>query len=91
MNECSTLNGGCNQICRNIIGSYQCDCKYGYRLSANRKTCTDINECVEKKPCDNYNGICQNILGSYRCSCKVGYKMLPDKKTCIGMFSIHKF
>ncbi|XP_066911508.1 uncharacterized protein [Clytia hemisphaerica] len=82
-NECSTLNGGCNQICRNKVGSYGCLCNHGYRLSiANQKTCLDINECLEQKPCDEKHGICTNLLGTFRCSCKTGYYLMPDKKTC---------
>lgn len=85
INECSTLNGGCNQICRNNVGSYQCLCKAGYRLSVtNQKSCQDINECNERRPCDLRNGICQNLLGTFRCSCQQGYLLLPDKKTCRG-------
>ena len=84
INECSTLNGGCNQICTNKPGTFQCSCKRGYRLGSDGKTCRNINECVEQKPCDNTNGICKDILGSYQCSCKAGYRLLPDKKSCSG-------
>ena len=87
VNECSTLNGGCSQICNNNNGSYTCSCQRGYRMKSDGKTCQDINECIEKKPCDQKYGICKDILGSYQCSCKAGYKLLPDKKSCIGMKS----
>ena len=39
VNECATLNGGCSQICTNIIGSYYCSCSIGYLLSADNRTC----------------------------------------------------
>lgn len=35
-------NGGCNHICKNSIGSYQCDCKNRFYLSSDGKTCEGI-------------------------------------------------
>ena len=88
INECSTLNGGCDQICNNNLGNYTCSCRRGFRMKSDGKTCQDINECLEQKPCDNKNGICRNVFGSYRCSCKQGYKLLPDAKSCIGIVDL---
>ena len=39
INECNTNNGGCNQICTNTIGSFECSCNTGYELSSNPLTC----------------------------------------------------
>ena len=80
INKCSRLN--CNQICINKPRSFQCSWLPGYQLGSDNRTCLDINECVEQKPCDSRNGLCKNTLGSYQCSCKAGYKLLPNKKTC---------
>lgn len=85
INECTRLNGGCNHICEDTDGSFVCKCRPGYRLSSNKRTCDDIDECTENTPCDQNNGVCTNLLGSYKCSCKHGYQLLPDQKTCIGM------
>ena len=30
INECSSNNGGCQQICVNEIGSFHCECTTGY-------------------------------------------------------------
>ena len=90
INECLTLNGGCNQICQDTVGSYQCKCRSGYRLLPNKKTCVDIDECLSK-PCDRKNGICTNLPGSYKCSCKTGYKLLADKKSCVGKWNNYLF
>lgn len=54
IDECETDNGGCDQICVNLKGSYMCDCKEGYVMSAN-DTCIDEDECAED------NGGCQQV------------------------------
>ena len=88
INECSTLNGGCNQVCTNQVGSFQCECLRGYRLSPDQRTCADINECAEQKPCDAQHGVCTNVRGSYKCSCVTGFYLLIDKRTCQGKNAI---
>ena len=43
LDECTVDNGGCEGICINSISSYRCRCKKkGYRLSADRRSCTGI-------------------------------------------------
>lgn len=37
--ECSTNNGGCQNICKNTIGSYQCLCNNGFVLHENKHDC----------------------------------------------------
>ena len=36
INECSSGNGGCSQICTNTVGSYRCRCITGFTLSSRR-------------------------------------------------------
>lgn len=86
INECRSLNGGCNQICVNQIGSFLCACRKGFRLLYDRKSCGDINECSIQTPCDLSKSICRNFPGSYQCVCKKGYQMHPNNRTCIGKF-----
>ena len=36
VNECASSNGGCDQICTNKPGTYQCSCNQGYISSGKR-------------------------------------------------------
>lgn len=38
-NECSVNNGGCQQVCVNTVGSYECRCHSAYKLHWNKKDC----------------------------------------------------
>ena len=40
VNECALNNGGCDQVCDNSVGSFQCSCNRGYRLNLDRMTCS---------------------------------------------------
>ena len=46
---------------------------------------SDVNECVEQKPCDT-NANCTNTEGYYTCTCRTGYS--GNGKTCEGYISI---
>ena len=39
VDECSTSNGGCDQVCTNAIGSFNCSCNEGFSLNADGITC----------------------------------------------------
>ena len=40
LDECSgAYNGGCEQICNNMIGTYYCSCDIGYTLAADARQC----------------------------------------------------
>ena len=39
INECSILNGDCHHTCVNTEGSFYCNCRDGYELASNNKTC----------------------------------------------------
>lgn len=39
VDECAEGNGGCQQTCVNMMGSYECHCREGFFLSDNQHTC----------------------------------------------------
>lgn len=47
MNECDSLNGGCQQLCKNQDGGHTCDCLTGYSRNADGNTCSgNVDEYV---------------------------------------------
>ena len=39
IDECNIHNGGCNHICQNVPGSFECSCYIGYSLDTDGQTC----------------------------------------------------
>jgi len=39
--ECATNNGGCQHVCSNTVGSYQCSCHNGFILHENKHDCIE--------------------------------------------------
>ena len=49
VNECETLNGGCDHQCNNTVGSFNCNCRKGFFLYGNGKTCIGKFEIYKEK------------------------------------------
>ncbi|EGC34621.1 hypothetical protein DICPUDRAFT_34701, partial [Dictyostelium purpureum] len=79
IDECDRGISGCSQLCENNIGSFSCSCESGYTLDADKKGCTDIDECIDGGGCEQ---ICNNLMGSFECLCDPGYSLDDDKKGC---------
>jgi hypothetical protein len=62
------------------LGSFTCWCNRGYRLDRDRRTCNDVNECLEGL--DNCDQVCVNTRGSYTCSCNNGFTLDANQRTC---------
>ncbi|XP_047133368.1 uncharacterized protein LOC100208285 isoform X1 [Hydra vulgaris] len=82
INEC--LNNPCRgpgSQCTNLMGSYKCTCKSGFR-QIDETTCEDIDECKSSGKTVKCNQKCTNIDGGYFCSCEDGYFLYDgDNKT----------
>lgn len=79
-NECAKDNGGCSDICRDDPVGYHCECRPGFRLMEDSKTCDDINECATPGSCSQ---TCINTKGGFKCECIQGYMLEPrDHRRC---------
>ncbi|CAH1250645.1 CSMD1 [Branchiostoma lanceolatum] len=73
IDECADANAGCDHVCTNTIGTFQCSCVSGYNLNADDFSCDDTNECFTANGgCDQ---TCSNTIGSFFCSCGSGYSL----------------
>ena len=61
LNDCDS-----EALCTNLIGSYDCECKQGFR--GNGFNCTDIDECSQNIHNCHENANCHNAHGTYRLS-----------------------
>eukprot|EP00057_Strongylocentrotus_purpuratus_P026881 XP_011681355.1 PREDICTED: multiple epidermal growth factor-like domains protein 6 [Strongylocentrotus purpuratus] len=66
VDECANQKGGCEHICRNMLGSYVCFCPLGSTLNPDGHSCSG-GQCFP--PCQN-NGTCINR----RCVCPPGFQ-----------------
>lgn len=78
-NECSTSNGGCSHHCVDLKSGHRCECPLGYKLQSDKRTCKDVDECLEVGICSQF---CVNEKGSYKCKCDEGFQLLSNRKTC---------
>ncbi|KAL0965045.1 hypothetical protein UPYG_G00276060 [Umbra pygmaea] len=84
MDSCATGHD-CQHICvSNSDDSYRCECREGFVLNTDRKTCslslTRMDSCATGHDCQH---ICvSNRDDSYRCECREGFVLNTDKKTC---------
>ncbi|CAH1119612.1 unnamed protein product [Phaedon cochleariae] len=79
--------------CTNTLGSYECRCPKGLRLSDDLKTCEDVNECLLRNghgPCQD---TCVNTFGHYNCSCAGlnGTKLAADGESCEDLDECAKY
>uniref|UniRef100_A0A6M2DYH6 Putative conserved secreted protein n=1 Tax=Xenopsylla cheopis TaxID=163159 RepID=A0A6M2DYH6_XENCH len=82
-NLCDMLPGElCAHICTPVPGSFVCECKPGFSLMSDGKSCQKRelpDRCVESNPCSQK---CLDTGYSIACSCERGYELMQDKVTC---------
>uniref|UniRef100_A0A6J0TD68 Matrilin-4 n=1 Tax=Pogona vitticeps TaxID=103695 RepID=A0A6J0TD68_9SAUR len=77
---CTEMDHGCQHTCVSVPGSFYCQCKPGYKLNADGKTCSILDACADgRHGCEHQ---CVSSQGSYICRCRAGYQLNQDKKTC---------
>ncbi|XP_062325735.1 matrilin-3b isoform X3 [Osmerus eperlanus] len=79
--DACSLGHDCQHICINNKTSYYCQCREGYVLNTDKKTCSlaGLDACSLGHDCQH---ICTNNQNSYYCQCREGYVLNTDKKTC---------
>ena len=70
--ECAVNNGGCQHICKNTVGSYECACHNGFTLHENKHDCkegikiyfvaTIINWAGDEDSLDLHSSILNDII-----------------------------
>ncbi|RXN06313.1 hemicentin-1 [Labeo rohita] len=82
-NECAEGNP-CSHACHNAIGTYYCSCPRGLTISADGRTCQDIDECSLGGHMCHDGQDCENTIGSYRCvmRCGRGFRRTADGLSC---------
>lgn len=43
IDECELHNGGCEHFCKNTIGSFECNCRKGFKLLSDERSCQGRN------------------------------------------------
>ncbi|RXN21616.1 signal CUB and EGF-like domain-containing 2 [Labeo rohita] len=86
VDECVFNNSGCQHVCVNTMGSYECRCKEGFFLSDNQHTC--IHRSVEGLSCMNKEHGCAHICketpkGGVACECRPGFELAKNQRGCI--------
>ncbi|KAK0151811.1 Nephronectin [Merluccius polli] len=76
----------CQYGCEVVKGDVRCTCPSpGLRLGPDRRTCVDIDECVQKRGLCPQDRKCVNTFGSFLCKCHHGFKLvyINGRYTCI--------
>ncbi|XP_014014408.2 matrilin-2 [Salmo salar] len=79
---CSVMDHQCDHLCVSTPASYMCQCRRGYTLNSDGKTCRAEDQCdVVDHGCAH---ICANRPGvpGYECRCRLGYELNKDARTC---------
>ncbi|XP_059210927.1 nephronectin-like isoform X2 [Centropristis striata] len=85
-NARTCYHANCQYGCEVIKGAVRCTCPSpGLRLGPDRRTCTDIDECVSSGGVCPRRRKCLNTFGSFVCKCHLGFKLtyINGRYNCI--------
>ncbi|MEC8022476.1 MAG: calcium-binding EGF-like domain-containing protein, partial [Myxococcota bacterium] len=82
IDECESGTAECqeNSTCKNLFGSYTCNCDDGY-YNAGIGVCADFDECELDGSCPKA-ATCTNTDGGFECACPNGTVLSDDASTC---------
>ncbi|XP_076323491.1 uncharacterized protein LOC143232214 [Tachypleus tridentatus] len=80
--ECRINNGNCDHICKTSPRGLECECRKGWRLDTDKRSCVDINECKVNDRCGAAK--CFDTPGSYVCRCPEHEHMIAKEHTETG-------
>ena len=63
MDECAVNNGGCDHICDNDEGSFECHCNEGYLLQDNGLTCSSKNQSPVASKINTFSTVNEELVG----------------------------
>lgn len=79
LDECSTGEHECSDVCTNTEGGYRCSCPTGMLLSSDEKTCEDSDPCSEDN--GGCSQICEHRHNHTVCSCRNGFEIDTNDRT----------
>nr|CAD7400568.1 unnamed protein product [Timema cristinae] len=85
-NLCNFLEGElCAHICVPTPGSYRCECREGFSLMSDGKSCQQKDlpdRCKLNNPCSHK---CLDTGIAIECSCHPGYELGQDERSCLDI------
>ncbi|XP_051234477.1 uncharacterized protein si:dkey-163f14.6 isoform X2 [Dicentrarchus labrax] len=92
LTPCSVNNGGCSQLCSHsqhynqssnqTQSRTQCNCRPGFTLLDDGRTCRDVDECLLPAAVTRCLFGCVNTPGSFHCQCPPGYSLPSADSHC---------
>uniref|UniRef100_A0A6A7G299 Fibrillin-2-like isoform X4 n=2 Tax=Hirondellea gigas TaxID=1518452 RepID=A0A6A7G299_9CRUS len=75
----------CAHVCVPVRGSYTCQCRAGFTLSVDKKTCLQEqlpDRCSQSDACEH---ICRDTGIAIECACDPGYRLQDDQRSCVDV------
>ncbi|XP_077386253.1 matrilin-4 isoform X2 [Festucalex cinctus] len=77
---CAEGKHDCEQVCVSSPGAFTCDCRPGFALNPDNKTCALLDFCSSGNHTCQHE--CVSALDGFQCRCKDGYRLMDDGAAC---------